>query len=392
MIFYKQIILLDKIKTLISKIKDQTALGTSNIIAAAINGFFWFVIASFVEKIEYGEIGYLISIATVGAAFANIGFNNLIIVYGAKNEKVFSPTYTLGLITSISAAIIAFVLTENIVVGLLIWGMMIFSLMMSELNSRKKYVTYSKLTIIRRTIAVVFALGLYPILGLEGIILGYFLATLPGILGLYKYIKTEKIGISVLKPKSRFMLEQYSTSLIGVLFWWGDKIIIGTLFGFQVLGSYQLAGQYLFFLNAIPMALMVYLLPQESQGIRNRKMKKYSVLLSLVIVSLSIVIMPILVQTIFPMYEESIIPIQIMSIGIIPITISVIFESFFLGREQTQLVLIAISLQTGLYFLLIITLGNQLGLIGIAISFLISTIVRSIFSASISRIRFKSWA
>ena len=115
-------------------------------------------------------------------------------------------------------------------------------------------------------------------------------------------------------------------------------------------------------------------------------------LLSLVIVSLSIVIMPILIQTIFPMYEESIIPIQIMSIGIIPITISVIFESFFLGREQTQLVLIAISLQTGLYFLLIITLGNQLGLIGIAISFLISTIVRSIFSASISRIRFKSWA
>jgi O-antigen/teichoic acid export membrane protein len=140
------------------------------------------------------------------------------------------------------------------------------------------------------------------------------------------------------------------------------------------------------------MALMVYLLPQESQGMRNRKLKKYSVLLSLVIVSLSIVIIPILIQTIFPMYEESIIPIQIMSIGIIPITISVIFESFFLGREQTQLVLIAISLQTGLYFLLIITLGNQLGLIGIAISFLISTIVRSIFSASISRIRFKSWA
>jgi len=58
----------------------------------------------------------------------------------------------------------------------------------------------------------------------------------------------------------------------------------------------------------------------------------------------------------------------------------VILQTQFLGKENSRIVLIGGILQVGTYFLLIIFLGQSFGLIGIAIGFTTSLILRMIFN------------
>jgi len=171
-----------------------------------------------------------------------------------------------------------------------------------------------------------------------------------------------------------------------MLFWWGDKLIIGLVFGFSVLGSYLLAAQYLMLLNTIPSALVTYLLPKESQGKPNKTIKILSVGVSCILVIVAVSVVPHAIDAFFPDYQESILPAQIMSIAIIPITIHTIFESQFIGKEMPRIPLIGTGLQTITYFSLIILVGMEFGIIGIAIAFLISTVTRASFNTIITSI------
>lgn len=372
-----------------SKIKDHVYLGGSKIITSVLSIFFWLYLATIIEKIEYGEISYLISIAAVATAFAGIGTQQLIVVYGAKKENVFSPAYSLTLITSLVASIVVYFLIQDFLVSILIIGMTILNLTMAELNSQKQYRTFSIYAILRRVISIIAAISMFSIFGIKGVILGFFIGTLLGIHGSIKFLKIEKPSIKTLKPKFRFMMKSYATKITGMFFLWGDKIVIGSLFGFSTLGEYQIASQYLLFLSGISSMLMVYLLPQESQGKQNIKLKKYAVLLSFALVAISILIIPFIVNSILPKYQESIIPMQIMSVAIIPIVISVTFESHFIGRERNQWVLMGSGLQTGIFFALIVVLGYQFSLVGIAIGLVISTITRCVFNVIIFKTQFK---
>ena len=342
-------------------------------------GIFWFYFASIFDKDEYGELGYILSIGTIGFAFASFGLYSLVVVYGAKKENVFVPAFTLGILTTSVASLVVFILTQNIFLVLMIWGSALFNLMTANLISKKQYVTFSKYNLLRRTLVLFFAIILYPIFDLTGILVGFFLATFPAFKDLYLYFKSEKISILVLRPKMGFILNSYFLELTTLFFWWGDKLIIAPMMGFMILGSYQVAIQFMILLNAIPIALSAYLLPQESEGKKNSKVKIYAIMFSIFLALMSVFFVPFGINLFLPHYEESIVPIQIMSFGIIPLTISAIYESSFLGKQKSRFAITAIALQTSFYFSLLIVLGNEYGIIGIAIAFLISTIVRAIF-------------
>lgn len=343
----------------------------------------WIYLATIVEKIEYGELSYLISIATIGQAAASLGLGRTIIVYNSKKENISSPAFTLGIISASIASIITYVITQNISVSVFLFGMMIFYLVTSDLVSGKHYTVFSKYKLLRSALSVFLALFFYYIFGINGIVLGFGLATFPTFIGVYKYIKNEKIGLSILKSKIGFMINNLLNELSQRLFWWGDKLIIANLIGFTTLGSYQLASQYLILLYSIPYAIFLYLLPQESEGIHNKKLKIYLVGLSGILVLISIIILPSIIDIILPDYHEIILPIQIMSVGIIFITISMVQEARFLSIEKSKWVIMGSGFQVGTYFLLIMFLSVEYGLIGLSIAFLLSTITRVVFNTGI---------
>lgn len=355
------------------------SLSFSRFVAAGINGLFWFYLASIITKSDYGELGFLISIGTVGHSIALLGIPTLIVVYGAKKENVLPAGYTLGLISASLVALVAYILIQNVSVSIFILGMMIFSLKISELNMKKRYSSYSLYIILQRILTIIFAIILYQFFGIDGIVLGFSLMAILGLEGLYNYFKNKKFSFSLLKPKIGFMKNVWLSNLSTILFWWGDKLIIGTLFGFTILGSYLLAAQFLLLLNSVPGALSVYLLPQESEGRQNKKLKMYAVVFGILIVVASIIGIPYAIEILLPDYTESIFAIQIMSIGIIPLVIAAIKSSELLGRERSKVILIGSSLNVILYFTLLVFLGSQFGLVGIATAFLASTIFIAVF-------------
>ncbi len=363
-----------------NKLKDLLSLGVLNISSSIIFSIFWLYLASILTKEEYGELGFFVSIASVGATISLLGLRSVIVVYESKNENVFTSSFFVVLISSIITSSITYVLTQNVIVSLLIVGMVIFQIILSGLNSREKYRSFSKHKIFRALITVVIALLAFQIFGMNGILLGYFLSTLFILIELNSLIKNRKLQFSILKSKINFILHAYSGRLTEVFVRWGDKILIGSLFGFSFLASYHVAFQYVLLLIAIPESLSIYLLPQESRGIKNKNIKIFSIAVSCTIAIISILFIPYGINTFLPQYGESVITIQILSLAIIPFTINTIQKSEFFGKENSRAVLIGSALQATFYLSSIILMGERFGLNGLAIGFVLALVARTIFN------------
>ena len=368
-----------------NKLKDLLSLGFIFLSSSVILGIFWLYLASIMTKEEYGELGFLIAIANVGATISLFGIGTMVVVYESKNENVFPSSFILVLISANITALVTFVLIQNVFVSILIVGMVIFQIILSGLNSKQRYGDFSKHKIIRAAITVAVALVLFQIFGINGILLGYFLSTLFILKDLSSFIKNKRIEFSLLKPKIPFMLHLFSTRLATVFVRWGDKILIGSLLGFSALANYFIAIQYFFLLATIPLSLSIYLMPQESQGRKNKKIKIFSIIISCLVSIISIIVIPYAINNFLPKYEESIFLMQILSVGIIPLTISSIQGAEFIGKENSRVVLIASLLQTGVYIGSIILLSQELGIVGLAIGFVLAISIRVIFNFIIKK-------
>ena len=102
---------------------------------------------------------------------------------------------------------------------------------------------------------------------------------------------------------------------------------------------------------------------------------------------LGIIIAPIILPAFFPQFEDATEVIQILSIYIIPNSISTAFVSHYLGREKSKIVIIGQSISIVVYLLGIFTLGEIYGLNGIAVSFVLSGVVLTSYYLFMKKIR-----
>jgi len=363
-----------------NKLKKLLSLGAVNVGSSLILSLFWLFLASILSQSEYGEIGYLVSIANVGMAIAMMGFNTIIVVYESKKENVFPSSFLIVLVSAIVVAFGTFIFIQNILVSVLIIGVVIFNTILAGLNGYQRYLEFSIHRILRSIITIIIAIIGYYYFGINGILFGYFISTLFILKELNSLLKNKKMDFSFLKSRVPLMLHAYAMRLTDVFIRWGDKIVIASLFGFSVLAPYYFAVQYLLVLLTIPQSLSIYLLPQESQGQKNKKLKIFSILTSCLIALLSIFLIPLGITTYFPKFENSIIAMQILSIAIIPVTVTTIQESEFFGKENSRVVLYGFIIQSGFYLLSIILLGQMFGLIGFSVGFVIAVILRVIYN------------
>jgi len=361
-------------------IKDLLTVGTSLFISQIILGLFWLYLATILTKSDYGELGFFMSIVNVAAVVSVLGLGTTVVVYEAKKENIFPASFIVVLITTSITALVTFLLYQNFAISILAMGQAVFALMISGLNGQKRYGILSKYRILRALGSIIFAIILYQYLGITGIILGYFIATLFILKEIHVLLNGRKIDFSALRSKIFFTANSFIMRLSTVFFYWGDKAIVGIMFGFTLLASYQLAGQYLLLLEGIPRSITIYLVPQESEGHKNKKIKIFAISVSILIALVSVTFIPFVINAILPEYEDAILPIQILSLSVIPLTISAIQNSQFLGKENSRVVLIGGIIQSALYLIFIVLLGTPYGLEGIALGLLIATVVRTIFN------------
>ena len=381
----------NQFKIIINKFRDLSFYSIGTLVTNGIGGLFWLYMASLLGTEGYGEISYLISIGIMAGTISLAGMSNLIIVYGAKNIKIQSTVFLIGLISSgIVASIVFFVVDSNITLSLYIIGYVVFTLITAELIGQKLFIKYSKIIIIQKIMLVIFSIILYHLIGLQGIILGIAISFLVFILMMYKTFKQVKIDFPILKSKYKFSINSFFLDISEAFNGSLDKIIIAPILGFSLLGNYQLGLQFIGLLYLIPGMLFSYVLTHDASGNSTKLVKKIIIIISIILAVLSIILSPILLPIVFPQFTEAIIIIQIMSVSIVPSAIASTYISKYLGSENSRIVLIGSGLYLLIQVISIIVLGNMYGVNGVALSIVISALVHVVYFIIVDKLYYKN--
>lgn len=353
-------------------VKELLSIGSVDVLGRGMTAIFWFYLATVIEPEEYGEIFFFIGIGSIASYLALFGTENVITVYVSKNVKIQSTLFFISIIAGIISSLIVMIIFYRFDMPFLIFGYIINILAIGELLGKKLYHKYSLSILIQKGLTLVLGVGFFYLFGTDGILYALGLSYAYFSIRIYKVFKETKIDFSLLKPRMSFIINNYIVYNTGGFTGQIDKLIIAPMLGFVLLGNFSLALQLVSVLLILPNVIFRYIIPQDARGERNRKLKIYSIILAIVLAAIGIIISPILIPIIFPKYIDVVDAVQIMCLCVIPATISSIYWSKFLAYEKSKFLIYAqvSSLVTMLVGFLI--LGPILGLVGLAIIFVIS--------------------
>src|SRR3990172_8519631 len=377
----------DKIRNKINSLRDLTLIGFANILTTAIGGGFWLVMAHILSTEAYGEVAYLLSVASIAGTVAVLGAGNTLIVYRAKEVKLQATIYSLILGSAAITSIVLYFILYNVSTSVYVIGYVIFTLAISELLGAKLYERYSKYLIAQKVLVVVFALLLYYLIGQDGIVLGFGLSYFPYFIIVYKGFKETLFDFSFIRDRFKFIINSYVLDLSTILNGQLDKLIIAPLIGFALLGNYQLGIQVISLIGILPSIVYQYVLPRESSGQTNTKLKKGTVLISAILAILVAFLSPYVIPFLFQKFEEAVQVVQIMAFTIIPTSINLMLISRFLAREKSRTVLMGSGIFLGVQIPTIFVLIDLLGVNGVAISHLLSNNSETVYLLYMAKLK-----
>ena len=354
-------------------LRSVATIGSSNIIGTAITSVFWISIAGLLGTESYGELSYFLAIIGISSIIAMIGGGYTMQVYAAKGVKIESSLYFLGIIASTVAAIILFLMFENFGVSICVIGIVAFNLILFEILGKKLYKKYFKIFVGQKILFVLIASAFYFVFGtVEGILIGYGVSLLLFSQIIYKSFKNNKVNFSLIRERIKFLSHNYIAELSATARNHVDKLIIAPLLGFSFLGNYFLGLQVLAIMGIITGIVFKYTLPEDSTGKSTGKIKILTIIVSFFIMLLGIFVAPLVIPIVLPEYATTIDLIPILSLVIIPRTISVMITSSFLGKENSKYVVIGNIITFGVLVVSLFPLAELFEITGVAIAYVIA--------------------
>lgn len=354
-----------------SRSKNFSYLTIGQITATAFHAIFFIIFAAILEPNVYGEMSFWISVAGTASVLSRFGMTYTVTVYQAKGNSILSnQANVLVIITSSFTALI--LLPIDAFAAFLSLGFSFFFMNQYNLLGLKKYKKLAMTIIVRSILFILLPILFYFTIGFLGIILGLALAN---IVCSFSYIKSldRKINsFNDLKNNFKVIIHNFGVELSTTLPTLVDKLVIVPLLGFITVGIYQFNLQILVGLGVLPAIIHGFLLTEESSSHIPNKILYLVIIGSVILVILTIIFSPFLVNLFFPKFIEGIQSLQIMIISVIPLSISSIFNAKLQAHESTT-VGYSLIVRVGILLVLIAILGNLYGLIGLSLSVLIST-------------------
>ena len=363
------------------------SIGISDLIGSGISAVFWLYIASVIEPGDYGEIHYFLGIAGMAQIFSMFGSPNALTVYSAKKENIQSTFFLLSIIPTIISSVIIIILFERIDAGLLVIGYVVFESVNSVILGRKYFRKYAKLILIQKTLTMVLGISFFYVFGPIGIIFGLALTFIPHLTIFIKEFQRTKINFSLLKNKRNFIINNYLMTISGSFGGQIDKIILAPLLGFTLLGNYSLSLQIFTILVMLSSISFKYLLPQDSSGVSNKKLKKIIILISIGISLLGFFVLPKIIPIFFPKFIDTVDAIGIMSIAVVPEAITMLYISRLLGNEKIKVVLIGKLISLITVVIGFIVLGPMYGIVGLAVIVVLASVLQTSFLSISDKIK-----
>ena len=353
-------------------LRSITTIGSSNIIGTAITSVFWISIAGLIGTDSYGELSYFLAIIGVSSVIATIGGGYTMQVYTAKGVKIAPSLYFLGIIASTITAIVLFVIFENFGVSISVIGIVAFNFILFEILGKKLYKKYFKIFVVHKILFVILAFALYSAFGPEGILIGYGVSMLLFSQIIYKSFKNNKVELSIVRERIKFLTHNYIADLSGTARNHIDKLIIAPLLGFAFLGNYFLGLQVLALMLIIPGIVFKYTLPEDSSGESTGKIKILTIIVSFFIMLAGIFLAPTVIPIVLPEYATTVDLIPILSLVVVPRTIVTMIGSSFLGQENSKHVVIGNVITFCVLVISILLLVELFGITGVAMAYVIA--------------------
>ena len=360
-------------------IKKFSSIATGETVSGAIGSIFWLYLASLLTVSDYGEVQFLIGIASFGVGLSLIAQTNTIIVYEIKQRGLRGILFLLSFIMAGIVSVILFLVYSRLDIVVLSFGMICAEMAIGYLMGKKLFIRYSIFLISQKVLMIGLAIGLYFLMGIEGIIYGIAISYIPVVILVLSTFKNTSFNFSLLKNNFGFIFYNYSERLIVFSRRNLDKVIIMPILGFEILGEFALGFQIYSIMILFASISFKLLLLNDSEGKDSKKMSIVILSISTIIALLGITIAPIIVPIIFPQFTSVIEIIPIMSLAVIPNAIMLIMSSKFIGNEKSKFILIGTIMYAISYLLLIIFLGSTYGIQGLAFTFLITSTGYSIY-------------
>ena len=321
------------------------------------------------------------AIAGFAYIISMVGTRDVVTVYVSKKIKITPILFLLSLSAGTVTAVVIFGFFYRIDAAFLVLAFIINDLSIGYILGQKLFNSYAKYIITQKTLTLALGLGFYYIFGTEGIIFALALSYIHFAFFIFRGFREQKIDFSLLGPRSKFIITNYSLNLFGGFRNHLDKIIIAPILGLTLLGNYALALQFWAILILFSNIIFRYILTHDASGNPNKKLKLFTFFSSIVIAIFGITILPLIIPEFFPKYTGTVIAIQIMSICVIPATIGQIYTSKLLGAEKSRTLIFARTISASSFLIAMLSLGLTYGITGVAAAFVLSSALQAAYLA-----------
>ena len=363
----------------IKGLKSISQIGAATAGGNAIAAIFWIYMADLMGQEDYGELGYMLSIAGIASTISILGGQWTMSVYTAKGVRIESSLYFISIITSTVSAIILYFLFENVGMSVYVISLVIFNLFTAEILGKKRYKTYSKIFFVQKIILVTLAILLYYILGAEGVLLAYGISYLVFTSRIISALRNHEFNFGLLRQRFKFWMFNYIIQLSNSARAQIDILLIGPLFGFALVGNYFLGLQVLGLFLILPLIIFKYTLPQDSSGSSTKQIKIITIATSIGFALLGIFVAPEVIPLVLPEYTDTVELIPLLSLAIIPRTVTTMLMSGFLGKENNMHLLVGNLIAFSIVILGILYLPEYFDIVGLAIAYVLSVTIQTIY-------------
>ena len=363
----------------IKGLKSISQIGAATAGGNAIAAIFWIYMADLMGQEDYGELGYMLSIAGIASTISILGGQWTMSVYTAKGVRIESSLYFISIITSTVSAIILYFLFENVGMSVYVISIVIFNLFTAEILGKKRYKTYSKIFFLQKIILVTLAILLYYILGAEGVLLAYGISYLVFTSRIISALRNHEFNFGLLRQRFKFWMFNYIIQLSNSARAQIDILLIGPLFGFALVGNYFLGLQVLGLFLILPLIIFKYTLPQDSSGSSTKQIKIITVATSIGFALLGIFVAPEVIPLVLPEYTDTVELIPLLSLAIIPRTVTTMLMSGFLGKENNMHLLVGNLIAFSIIVSGILYLPEYFDIVGLAIAYVLSVTIQTIY-------------
>ena len=398
-------------------VKNVTAVGVGRFVGNNIAFLVLILLARWMTKSDYGEVRYVISIATFASLIVSAGLPTTLTRFLAKHDneteksRYFTNTLAVFFFTLCATEIVVLIVFwPSYIYALVVLGFSIPTIYFGLLRGRMQYYKYSFATALRHLLKMILLIIVLYTLGLTF----FNVLLIFGFAGWIAFIALELIRPSILKIDLKSISKKYLKKIVGfsyAIFIYNVTyalintipiIILERFWDFDTIAIYSTAFLIIPTLSLIPRAITTISMPKMT-SMKRKEERMVVFWQSIIIIFISCVILLILailfgkwlVILVFTRkYAESYLPLVLFSIGGVFIGISMAFSALWqsIGRPIIKTYDGIVGVIVTLIFCLLLIPSH--GYMGAAFGFLVgrmsSIMVSSIFLIRLVRGKMKT--